>query len=233
MGTSLRQLRTTRGWTHDQAAEAMGISRGQYIKLERGERGLTERTIGLAAKAFGVAKAEILNEKPEDQAAAVVAGELPDMHVKVAGIVAAGVYREAEDFGHFIHKPVAALPDIEFPEARQVAFIVEGDSMDATKPIPIPNGCTLVCIDYGDVDAMLPLRTGMKVIVERTRDGGQLREWSCKEIEMRGDEVQFNPRSSNAKHKPFTVPRDHLADDGQMVRVLAVVRQVIMHMPLD
>ncbi len=60
MGNSLRLLRVKRGWTHDQAADAMGISRGQFIKLERGERGLTERTIGLAAKAFDVPRTAVL-----------------------------------------------------------------------------------------------------------------------------------------------------------------------------
>ncbi|MCJ2051692.1 XRE family transcriptional regulator [Methylobacterium sp. J-070] len=63
MGNSLRALRTKRGWTHDQAAAEMGVSRGQFIKLERGERGLTERTIGLAAKAFGVSRAVVMDEE--------------------------------------------------------------------------------------------------------------------------------------------------------------------------
>lgn len=40
----------------------MGISRGQFIKLERDERGLTIRTVGLAAKAFGVPRSEISDE---------------------------------------------------------------------------------------------------------------------------------------------------------------------------
>lgn len=62
MGNALRELRTERSWTHEQAAEAMGISRGQFIKLERGERGLTERTIGLAAKAFQVSRSRVIGE---------------------------------------------------------------------------------------------------------------------------------------------------------------------------
>lgn len=40
----------------------MGISRGQFIKLERGERQLTERTISLAKKAFGVNESVIISE---------------------------------------------------------------------------------------------------------------------------------------------------------------------------
>ncbi|WP_264045589.1 helix-turn-helix domain-containing protein [Methylobacterium flocculans] len=62
MGNALRQLRKERRWTHDEAADAMGISRGQFIKLERGERGLTERTIGLAAKAFEVSRSVIIGD---------------------------------------------------------------------------------------------------------------------------------------------------------------------------
>ncbi len=46
----------------------MGVSRGQFIKLERGERGLVERTIGLAAKAFGVPPSRIIGEAPPTEA---------------------------------------------------------------------------------------------------------------------------------------------------------------------
>lgn len=233
MGTSLRQLRLERGWTHDEAAKRMGVSRGQFIKLERGERGLTARTIALAAKAFEVPQSEILETKLEAEVSTVVQTDVPSHTIRVAGLVAAGVYREAEDFGYFVHKPVTAMPDPEFPDARQVAFIVEGDSMDSAKPFPMPNGSTLVCIDYEDVDSLLPLRSGMKVVVERVRDNGLLREWSCKEIKIHADEVEFLPRSSNARHKPFSVARDQFADDGGTVRVLAIVRQVIVNMPLD
>ena len=38
----------------------MGISRGSFIKLERGERKLTEQTIATAAKAFGVGKSVVI-----------------------------------------------------------------------------------------------------------------------------------------------------------------------------
>lgn len=40
----------------------MGVSRGQFIKLERGDRGLTERTINLAAKAFAVSRSHVIGE---------------------------------------------------------------------------------------------------------------------------------------------------------------------------
>lgn len=63
-----------RQWTHDEAANAMGISRGQFIKLERGERGLTERTIALAAKAFEVSRSVIIGEEPDSTPAGPAEG---------------------------------------------------------------------------------------------------------------------------------------------------------------
>lgn len=62
MGNRLRDLRLSRGWTHDDAAAAMKVSRGQFIKLERGERKLTDRYIEQAAKAFGVSLADVLED---------------------------------------------------------------------------------------------------------------------------------------------------------------------------
>lgn len=59
MGNNLRKLRESKGWTQEQASEAMGISRGGYIKLERGERDLNKKHIELAMKAFDVSAADI------------------------------------------------------------------------------------------------------------------------------------------------------------------------------
>ncbi|GAA0278561.1 hypothetical protein LNAOJCKE_4580 [Methylorubrum aminovorans] len=41
----------------------MGVSRGQFIKLERGDRGLTERTIALAARAFEVSPSRVIGDE--------------------------------------------------------------------------------------------------------------------------------------------------------------------------
>lgn len=63
MGNNLKLLRNKRGWTHDQAAEAMGVSRGQFIKLERGERRLTQQYINQAARAFEVDDAQVISDQ--------------------------------------------------------------------------------------------------------------------------------------------------------------------------
>ncbi len=60
MSNGLRHLRLTRGLTHAEVAARMGISRGQLIKLERGERQLTERTIRLAALSLDASVSDVL-----------------------------------------------------------------------------------------------------------------------------------------------------------------------------
>jgi transcriptional regulator with XRE-family HTH domain len=63
MGNRLKELREERHWTLEDAAEAMGMSRSGYIKLERGERRLDETHIQKAASVHGVRPADILPEK--------------------------------------------------------------------------------------------------------------------------------------------------------------------------
>jgi transcriptional regulator with XRE-family HTH domain len=111
MGNNLKRLRAEHGWTHEQAANAMGISRGQFIKLERGERHLTERTIGLAAKAFEVGEADVIADR----------GSVP-----LVGHVGAGA--EA----HFYAQgqgPFDEVQAVEGSNDQTVAVEVRGDSL--------------------------------------------------------------------------------------------------------
>ncbi|MEP9376172.1 XRE family transcriptional regulator [Aquabacter sp. CN5-332] len=231
MGTSLRKLRLAKGWTHDEAAAAMGLSRGQFIKLERGERGLTERTIELASKAFSVPRAAIVEEAGPAEAEPAATVELTPSSVRfidvpVIGVVEAGAFRMNEDI--YQDEPVMlSVPvDPDFPHARITAWDVAGDSMNALKPRPIFPGDRVIGINFEDLDNRVPLRDGMVVVVEQTRDGGHIREWSVKQIELYDDRVEFHPRSTNARHKPIVIKRDLWADDGREVSILAIVRRV-------
>ncbi|ABS68840.1 putative prophage repressor [Xanthobacter versatilis] len=211
----------------------MGVSRGQFIKLERGERGLTERTIDLAAKAFEVTKAEVLgqsqggNEGTADSPSAELVRVTQGSTIPVAGTVEAGTFREADDSNQDEPEFVPAEPDKRWPDARQVAFRVAGDSMNALKPVPILEGATLICVDYEDIADRHPLRNGMIVVVERAALGGQMREWSVKQLEVLDDRFVFHPRSTSQKHKPIVVTTDFEADDGMVVSVLAIVRGIL------
>lgn len=149
-----------------------------------------------------------------------------------AGIVEAGAFRAAPDFTDIEEDPTFDLPDPKFPWARQVSFTVAGDSMNKLQPRPILPGDKVICVDFGDLNGRVPLRDGMTVVVERTRDGGHLREWSIKQLELYEDRMEFHPRSSNPKHKPIIVPVDYQADDGETFQILALVRRISNEIPL-
>ena len=59
---NLKALQAARGLTIDQAATAMGMSRGGYLKIQRGENRLTSTTIARAAKAFGVTESDVVSD---------------------------------------------------------------------------------------------------------------------------------------------------------------------------
>lgn len=149
-----------------------------------------------------------------------------------AGHVEAGTFRSAPDFTDIEEEPTLGLPDPRFPWARLVSFSVGGDSMNRLQPRPILAGDKIICVDFEDLDGRVPLRDGMTVVVEQTRDGGHLREWSVKQLELYEDRMEFHPRSSNSKHKPIVVKVDDEADDGRTVRILALVRQITNELPL-
>lgn len=58
----LRKLRLARGWTQDEAAGRSQMSYGQYVKLERGERRLTDRYIQVFARVFDVDPHTIIDQ---------------------------------------------------------------------------------------------------------------------------------------------------------------------------
>lgn len=112
MGNNLKILRERRGWTHDVAASKLGLSRSGYIKLERGERKLSDRFIRKAAAAYSVSEQEIFSA--------------PRM-APVVGYAGAGgsvIYDTAADGEDSIDCPPDAPPDT-------VAVQIRGDSLGA------------------------------------------------------------------------------------------------------
>lgn len=89
MGNNLRVLRKIAKLTQEEAADAMGVSKGQFIKLERGERRLTLEYITRAAKAFDVAVAEVIEEglKPRAEAKSPALVR-PELAVRIADLFA-------------------------------------------------------------------------------------------------------------------------------------------------
>lgn len=153
--------------------------------------------------------------------------------VAVAGTVEAGAFREVDDLDQsdleFLYEP----PDEKFPNARRMAFNVAGDSMNDLKPRPILPGDRAICVAYEDVMHQVPIIQGMVVVVERTKDGGQSREWSIKQVELYEDRTEFHPRSTNKRHKPIVIRRDYDADDGTSIEIIGILRKVTTDFPLS
>lgn len=93
----------------------MGVSRSQFIKLERGERRLTADYIDLAARAFSVRPSDIIDDSD-------AAG------IPVMGYIGAG----SEIMPEFEQVPDGGLDQVNVPfplPAEMIAFEVRGDSM--------------------------------------------------------------------------------------------------------
>lgn len=60
MGNNLKALRKTAGMTQQQAADAVGMSKGGYVKIEDGDRRLTANFIARAARAFGAKDSDVI-----------------------------------------------------------------------------------------------------------------------------------------------------------------------------
>lgn len=203
-------------------------------KVEAGEEGASVNASTLSALA-PVLKTTVAYLAEGSGSAEADRGEaVPGAHqlipATVAGRVAAGMFFEVDEFDQSERETVWLPPDPRYPQARMVVFDVEGTSMNDLKPRPILPGDRVVSLSFEDLN--IPIRDGMVVVVQRTRDGGHTREWSVKQVEFYKDRIEFHPRSTDAKHKPIVVPHgEDIADDGIQVEILALVTQVLNTLP--
>lgn len=219
------------GWSKMDLHEKSGVSYDSINKYLRGNTAQPRGAImGKLAAAIG--KTELwLREGLELDEGTVALSSAGLTEGLVTGVVEAGTFREVDEFDQSERQRVAIPRDELFPNARQLLFDCSGDSMNDLKPRPILQGDRLVCLAYDDVEHLVELKSGMVVVVERTRDSGHFREWSVKQLELYSDRAEFHPRSTNPKHKAIVIRQDHEADDGVTVKVIALVRRVMNEMP--
>lgn len=202
-------------------ASHLGIAHTQITSLLKGNRNLKVDEIPRIAEFLGI-------DPPNAEARPLSVEMSP---VRKAGTVEAGTFREVDEFDQSEPEEINIEPDKRFPNARRMYFEVLGDSMNNLQPTPIFPGAKCICVDFQDVAHLTGLRDGMIVVVQRARDGGHIREWSVKQIAMFDDRVEYQPRSTNPRHKPIVVKRDHDADDGVSVEVIALVRRIVNDLP--
>lgn len=209
------------GKTQTGLARHLGIAHPQISLLVNGRRNLKVDEIPKIASYLGI-------DPPNVEARPAVAELSP---VRKAGMVEAGTFREVDEFDQSEPEEINIEPDKRFPNARRMYFEVLGDSMNNLQPTPIFPGAKCICVDFEDVAHEVGLRDGMIVVVQRSRDGGHIREWSVKQIALFDDRVEYQPRSTNARHKAIVVKREHDADDGTSVEVIALVRRIVNDLP--
>lgn len=229
IGAKIRAKRDELEWSQADLAKAVGISQAAIDKIESGKTQKSRYLLEIIDK-LGLPRSLLSPTPPADlDASSARAVDLPEtMPIRIIGKAKAGEFIAVEDLGdwdepRFVHD----TRDPRFPNARHLAFEVEGDSMNALKPRAIMDGDQLSALAYEDVQDRMPLRDGMIVVVERTRHGGMEREWSVKQLEFYEDRVEFHPRSTNPRYKPIVVPREHKADDGVEVTIIAIVRRLV------
>ena len=202
----------------EEAADRFGLSRSGYVKLERGERRLTDQHIATATRVYDVPAARVLGEATLDP------GQMsPREKPQFAGYVQAGKFLAVDEY---FNQDVVEIPDDvtrrgEYIKVRQYAYQVRGDSLNAAG---IEDGSWIVAADASDfIDIYGDIGSGTLVVVERTRSQGAERELTVKEIRFYRDRYELHPKSTNPEHLPIVVPHDHTADDGTEVKIIGVL----------
>ncbi|HEY8358650.1 MAG TPA: XRE family transcriptional regulator [Ramlibacter sp.] len=225
--------------SQERLADALGISRATVNRLANDHAKLKRDRAEELAPLLGVTPEDLmLNRLPwldatniAPGAAEVTKSKRPLNAAVVRATVEAGAWREVDEFDQSEADWVAVPPDDKYPDATQELYIVSGDSMNDLKPTPIMPGARLLCVRYDDIAGRTPLTDGLIVVVQRTRDGGHIRELSVKEVHFFEDRIEFRPRSTNPRHKPIVIEHDNWEDDGMEIAVAALVRDVLYKMP--
>jgi SOS-response transcriptional repressor LexA len=210
----LRKAREAAGYTSaTKAAQAFGWGESAYRHHENGTRRFDVDTAIRYARAFKINAGDLLALDLVRPAAPKGKPALFE-EVRIAGKVAAGVWREPDEWEQRPQEYARFGPS-PYPKAGRFALEVEGHSMDKE----YPPGTLLDCLSIFDL-GMEP-EPGDHVIVERIRPDGR-REMTVKRYHL-DDEGHpwLVPDSTKVEFRPFRADDD--AEDGSEVRVIAFV----------
>lgn len=190
-------------------AEAVGIPPPRVTEIIKGTRQVSVPEL--------VPMAEFLRMPVGDLILALTkkGGEIESKQplLEVRGRVQAGVWSEAFEWQKNERYQVPMPIPKRFRDLPSFGLVVGGDSMDEI----YPEGAVLLCIpieSYPD-----PLKTGMRVIVQRTRKNGDV-EATVKEYARDGERIWLMSRSRNPAHR---APIYLDGPDTEKTEVLAVV----------
>lgn len=217
-------------------ADALGVSRATVNRLANDHSKLKLDRAQAMAPLLGVTPEDLmLNRLPWEASTRVE--PLPDEVTKqkartilaaVRATVEAGAWREVDQYDQSEPEWIPLDPDPRFPNVTHDIYKVAGDSMNKLEPNPITPGSRVSALRFDEIRNRFPLTDGLIVVVERTRDGGHIRELSIKQVAWFDDRIEFQPRSSNPIHKPIVIQHDSWEDGGMTVEIVGLVNR-IMH----
>lgn len=210
----LREAREKSGYSSAKAAaEAMNIPVATYIQHENGVRGFPASKADRYARFFRTTPEWLLYGR---QVSPAQLG--PQLYVK--GVVAAGVWREADELPQDEWETFTGRANIASPINLRFGLRVEGQSMN----LLYPEGTILECVKYFG-DAEIP--NGKRVIVERKRFNNGV-EATVKEYFKDEDGIEWLlPRSNNpAFQSPIRC--DAPGDDIEHIEICAIVVAAII-----
>ena len=170
----MKVLMRERGVSNNALAGKVGVSEAtirQAINLGVGRLGAD--TIYKIARELG-ATVESLLEEPDLHSGGQALDRLP-VRYRVGG----GAWVEVDDYAQGDYGAIEISPDPRFPFNMQWLEQVEGDSMNRI----YPEGTYLHVVDA--IYLGYEPKEGDVVIVERSRDGGLLKERSAKQVHVR------------------------------------------------
>jgi SOS-response transcriptional repressor LexA len=218
----LKKARLNAGYdSARRAAEAMGVKYSTYAGHENGSREYGIDDAKRYARMFRVKWEWLMDGKnavgPKND---LINVNMPLASIPVVGNVQAGTWTEVEE-GVEVELKLFVPADNRYPATSQIAFRVEGTSLDK---IAQP-GSFLICVDIYRSDE--GIADNDLVIVERTRFNGQMMERTAKRARKVISGWELWPESNDPNHQePIRVDEGLEADEVRLAaKVLWIMRQ--------
>ncbi len=210
-----KQLAKAKKLSVNAIAEQIGMSEpGLRHAINRNLAGIDSTKIYELANLLGTSIEHLLG-RPQ-------LGMGPVRGLAVRHKVGAGGWIEAEDFAQVEDRIIDIEPLYAYRHATQWVEELEGESMN----LIFPPGTLLHVAD--SIELGYAPRHGDIVVVERTRDGGHLRERSVKQIAMVQDGLELWPRSASPRWQKPILLNEHPDDESVGVEIKAIVLRGII-----
>lgn len=183
----LKAFRSQQGIPQRVIAERLGVSIPQVSRWETGEDNIPSSRLAAIASAYGATLSDLVAQPN---------GPIPlGPILAVKGEVAAGIWREAFEWGQGDWLSFTGRADLAAPIEARFGLRVHGESMN----LVYPHGSIVECLALG---AGGTLASGRRVVVLRENDAGEVEATVKEYVERDGGEYLW-PRSS---HPDFQQP---------------------------